>query len=196
MPLPVPIPPSPDASAALLAAFEERDIAWHPRRWCGLDPAARVAVLGDGAELPYDLFLGVPVHRVPEVVAAVGAERRRLDPGRPAHPRDLVRRTCTRWATSPASEPRRRASSRRARRRSSADGIVAHVAGRPDRRHYDGRGICYLEFGHDQVAEVDVTFLSGQAPRGCSKARRRLLVADKAEFGTSRIRRWFSRTWP
>ncbi len=30
MPLPVPIPPSPDASKALLAAFEERGIEWHP----------------------------------------------------------------------------------------------------------------------------------------------------------------------
>ena len=31
MPLPVPIPPSPDASKALLVAFEERGIDWHPR---------------------------------------------------------------------------------------------------------------------------------------------------------------------
>src|SRR5204863_3357117 len=30
MPLPVPIPPSPDASKALLVAFEERGIDWHP----------------------------------------------------------------------------------------------------------------------------------------------------------------------
>ena len=73
MPLPVPIPPSPDASKALLAAFAERGIDWHPQTLVrGLDPARQVAMLGDGAEMPYDLFLGVPTHRVPEVVAQSG----------------------------------------------------------------------------------------------------------------------------
>ena len=37
-----------------------------------LDPARKVAVLSDGSEMPYDLFLGVPVHRVPAVVAESG----------------------------------------------------------------------------------------------------------------------------
>ena len=32
MPLPVPIPRRPDASAALLAAFAERGIGWQPNR--------------------------------------------------------------------------------------------------------------------------------------------------------------------
>ena len=37
-----------------------------------LDAARRVAVLDDGSELPYDLFLGVPKHRAPDVVLASG----------------------------------------------------------------------------------------------------------------------------
>ena len=40
-----PIPPSPAASAALIEAFAERDIEWHPRREvCELDPARKVAI--------------------------------------------------------------------------------------------------------------------------------------------------------
>ena len=40
MPLGAPIPPSPQASAALLAAFAERGIAWHPGALVReLDPA-------------------------------------------------------------------------------------------------------------------------------------------------------------
>ena len=31
-----------------------------------------MAVLDDGSEMPYDLFLGVPKHRAPEVVIASG----------------------------------------------------------------------------------------------------------------------------
>src|SRR4051794_927132 len=73
MPLPVPIPPSPQASEALLAAFAARGITWMPGTLVrGLDPARKTALIGDSGELPYDLFLGVPKHHAPEVVAASG----------------------------------------------------------------------------------------------------------------------------
>ena len=73
MPLGVPIPPSPAASEALLAAFAERGISWHPELLVrGLDADRKVALLSDGREMPYDLFLGVPVHKVPAVVEASG----------------------------------------------------------------------------------------------------------------------------
>lgn len=73
MPMGVPIPPSPDASGALLAAFAERGIAWHPDQTVtALDPGRGVALCADKTELPYDLFLGVPVHRAPAVVQSSG----------------------------------------------------------------------------------------------------------------------------
>lgn len=73
MPLGAPIPPSPAASQALLAEFAERGISWHPDRLVrSLDPRRRVAILADGEEMPFDLFLGVPVHLVPAVVAQSG----------------------------------------------------------------------------------------------------------------------------
>ncbi len=73
IPFSTPVPPSPDTSRALVAAFAERDIEFVPgRRVSSLDPARRVAVLDDGAEMPYDLFLGVPKHRAPDVVIASG----------------------------------------------------------------------------------------------------------------------------
>src|SRR6185503_13562173 len=37
-----------------------------------LDPNRRVAILDDGSELPYDLFLGIPKHRAPQVVTESG----------------------------------------------------------------------------------------------------------------------------
>src|SRR5512132_4162436 len=49
MPFGVPIPPSPDTSKALLAAFAERKIAFTgDRRVQSLDPARHVAILDDG----------------------------------------------------------------------------------------------------------------------------------------------------
>ena len=68
-----PIPPSPEASAALENAFGERGIAWHPRQQVSeLDPSRKVAILRDGGELPFDLFLAAPVHRAPAVVVEAG----------------------------------------------------------------------------------------------------------------------------
>ena len=45
------------------------------------------------------------------------------------------------------------------------------------------------------MAKVEVTFLSGQAPIGTFEDASAGLAADKAEFGASRIRRWFGREW-
>ena len=172
MPLGVPIPPSPAASEALLAAFAERGIELAPRDgWsAGSTPTARSRCSSDGGEMPYDLFLGVPVHRVPPVVDGVGADRRRLDPGRTRSPSRRPSPTCTPSATSPASARRRPASSPRARPPWWPSAIGARMRGDADAAGYDGHGMCYLEFGNDQVAKVDVTFLSGQTPR--RRARR------------------------
>jgi sulfide:quinone oxidoreductase len=56
---------------------------------------------------------------------------------------------------------------------------------------YSGRGLCYLEFGRDAVAKVDVTFRIGEAPVGTLIGPSPELVADKEHFGSSRIKRWF-----
>ena len=69
IPFSKPVPPSPDTSEALLAAFEERGIRFvSERRVAALEPGT--AVLDDGSRLDYDLFLGVPKHRAPDVVLA------------------------------------------------------------------------------------------------------------------------------
>jgi sulfide:quinone oxidoreductase len=53
--------------------------------------------------------------------------------------------------------------------------------------------MCYLEFGYDQVARVDVTFMSGMPPVGRLEGPSEALAADKADFGCRRIRRWLGR---
>jgi len=77
----------------------------------------------------------------------------------------------------------------------AAERIAARIRGDAEAAEYDGRGICYLEFGEHRVAKVDVTFLSGQTPHGALEGPSEQLAADKVEFGTSRVRRWFGREW-
>jgi sulfide:quinone oxidoreductase len=195
MPLGVPIPPSPAASQALLAAFEERGISWHPERLVrGLDPERRVAILADGDELPFDLFLGVPVHRVPAVVAESGMC---VDGWIPVDPLTLETAYPDVYAVGDVTSVGTPKAGVFSERQASvvADQLISRHGPAGATSTYDGKGICYIEFGHDRVARVEVTFRSGQRPNGQFDEPSDLLLADKAEFGTSRIRRWFDRDW-
>jgi len=195
MPFGVPIPPSPAASEALLAAFAKRGIHWHPERSVrALDPDRRVAVLSDGTELPYDLFLGVPVHRAPAVVMASGMA---VDGWIPVDPSTLETTFPDVYAVGDVTSVGTPKAGVFAEGQASvvAEQIAARLRGEGEPPAYDGRGVCYLEFGEDVVARVEVTFLRGQAPVGALEGPSRALAADKREFGTSRIQRWFDRTW-
>lgn len=195
MPLGVPIPPSPAASQALLAAFEERGISWYPERLVrGLDPERRVAILADGDEMPFDLFLGVPVHRVPAVVAESGMC---VDGWIPVNPLTLETAYPDVYAVGDVTSVGTPKAGVFSERQASvvADQLIARHGPAGAASTYDGKGICYIEFGHGRVARVEVTFLSGQRPNGQFDEPSDLLLADKAEFGTSRIRRWFGRDW-
>ncbi len=196
MPMGVPIPPSPDASTALLAIFRERGIDWHPDRLIReLDASRKVAVLSDGGEMPYDLFLGVPAHRVPAVVAESGMT---VDGWIPVNSLTLETSFPDVYAIGDVTS----VGTPKAGVFSEGQGLVVAAAiaarTRPGEplTHYNGRGVCYLEFGAGQVASVEVTFLSGAAPVGGIEGPSREIAAQKLEFGSSRIRRWFGQTWP
>ena len=77
----LPIPPSPVASQALLTAFAERGIDWHPnQRVTSLTADRKVALLSDGGEMPYDLFLGVPAIRAPKLLEDSGMTEAKFVP--------------------------------------------------------------------------------------------------------------------
>ncbi|MDX6230100.1 MAG: sulfide:quinone oxidoreductase, partial [Frankiales bacterium] len=191
MPMGVPIPPSPAASEALLAAFAERGIDWHPERLVReLEPARRIAILSDGSEMPYDLFLAVPVHRAPAVVEAAGLT---VDGWIPVDPLTLETTFAGVYAIGDVTSVGTPKAGVFAEGQAAvvADRVIALIRGDATSAEYDGNGMCYLEFGRDQVARVEVTFLSGQQPRGELEGPSRELAAQKVGFGSSRIARWF-----
>jgi sulfide:quinone oxidoreductase len=77
----------------------------------------------------------------------------------------------------------------------AADRIAEVIRGGAGSAEYDGRGVCYLEFGDSEVARVEVTFLSGHPPTGTFASPSEALAAEKNQFGSSRARRWFGREW-
>lgn len=195
LPLGVPIPPSPEASQAILAAFAERGIDWHPGLLVrGLDPDRKVALLSDGTDLPYDLFLGVPVHRAPPVVVEAGMT---VDGWVPVDPLTLETRHPDVYAIGDVTSVGTPKAGVFAEGQAAvvAAAISARARGATTPAGYDGRGICYLEFGNHMIAKVDVTFRSGRPPEGRLEGPSTALTADKTAFGSERVHRWFHREW-
>jgi sulfide:quinone oxidoreductase len=192
LPLPSPVPPSPETSAALIEAFAERDIEFVPgTRVASLDAARKVAVFDGGREMGYDLFLGVPKHRAPDVVMASGMVE---DVYIPVNPRTLQ----TRWPgvyavgdVAAVGVPKAGVFAEGAARVVARSLIAQIERGEEPAGEYDGLGSCYIEFGAGRVGRVDVDFLSGPKPTGTFQAPSQELVAQKQQFGTSRRARWF-----
>lgn len=191
MPFGIPIPPSPASSQALLAAFSERGITFIPKKLVrSLDPARRVAILDDASELSYDLFLGIPKHRVPDVVAASGMT---VDGWIPVEPDDLKTWYPGVYAIGDVSSvgtPKAGVFAEGAAR-VVAESLIAEIQGGEQPPAYTGRGSCYVEFGANRVGRVDVDFLSGDSPTGSFINPSVSLAGEKQLFASSRQARWF-----
>jgi sulfide:quinone oxidoreductase len=195
MPFGKPIPPSPETSDAILAAFAERGIRFvKDRLVTALDATRKVAVLDDGSEMPFALFLGVPVHRVPRVVAESGLVD---DAWVPVDKQTLETRFPGVYAVGDVNgvgTPKAGVFAEGAARVVAA-AIIARLRGGGDPVPYAGAGSCYVEMGNERVGRVDVNFLSGPKPTGIFHEPSAALVAEKVRFGSSRARRWFGREW-
>jgi sulfide:quinone oxidoreductase len=190
MPFGIPIPPSSATSHALLTSFAKRGITFVPDRLVqALDPVRRVAILDDMSELPYDLFLGIPKHCVPEVVAASGMT---VDGWIPVDPKTLKTRFPGVYAVGDVTSvgtPKTGVFAEGAARTVAAE-IIADAQGSDDPSAHRGIGSCYVEFGEELVGRVDVEFLAGP-PTGSFMEPSVDLVAEKLHFGSSRRKRWF-----
>jgi sulfide:quinone oxidoreductase len=191
IPFGTPVPPSPETSQALVAAFAERDIRFIPqRRVSSLDGARSVAVLDDGSELPFDLFFGVPKHRAPDVVIASGMTEEGYVPVRSE---TLETRFPSVYAVGDVATvgvPKAGVFAEGAAR-IVARSLIARLHRGDEPGAYEGRGSCYIEFGGGDVGRVDVDFLGGPKPTGTFQAPSAALVAEKKHFGASRRARWF-----
>jgi sulfide:quinone oxidoreductase len=149
-----------------------------------------VAVLDDDSELPFDLFLGVPKHRAPDVVIASGMSENGYIPVESrtlatSYPGVYALGDCATVGVPKAGVFAERAA------RVVAKSVIAKLRGEPEPEGYDGRGSCYIEFGRGRIARVDIDFLSGPKPTGVFQEPSEALAAEKEHFGSSRKARWF-----
>ena len=195
IPFGTPIPPSPDTSAAILQAFEARGIRFvKDNLVTAYDSAKKVVRLSGGSELPCDLLLGIPVHRVPQVVVASGLAAEPFN-WVPVNKQTLETNVPGVYAVGDVNgvgTPKAGVFAEGSARIVAAS-IIAKIKGLSGPPAYTGEGSCYIEFGHDLVARVDVNFLGGPKPTGTFTAPSEALTREKSHFGSSRIKRWFGR---
>jgi sulfide:quinone oxidoreductase len=157
-----------------------------------IDPATRTAQLKSGDELPYDLFVGIPVHRAPDPLPASGLVDDRWVPVDQTNLRTTfpgvyaLGDVCTGPRTVAKAGIFAEAAALVV-----ADDITAAIADAEAPPPYEGSGICYAEFGEGLVSKVEVNFLGGEAPVADRNEPSAAYAAEKADFGASRRARWF-----
>lgn len=192
IPFAVPIPPSPDSSKVLMESFKERNIEFIPnRKVAKLDNHKKTAILDDGTELPFDLFLGIPKHVVPKIVTDCGLTENGWIP---VDRNNLMTKFPDVYAVGDITSvgtPKAGVFAEGAAK-IAAESIIAKFNGSENTDSYKGIGSCYLEFGEGKVAKVEVDFFSGEKPKGIHHSASEELNTDKKLFGSSRVERWFN----
>lgn len=190
-PMAAPVPITKELSQSILQALSERGIEYVPSQLVTeLDPGGKQARLASGGSVPYDLFIGIPVHCVPEVVERSGLA---VDGWVPVDRTNLMTRFQDVYALGDvAGLPVAKAGVfAEAAARVVADDIAARLRGGELQRPYEGAGSCYLEFGGGLVGKVEANFLGGPAPTAWLVGPSRELAADKVAFASTRRARWF-----
>jgi sulfide:quinone oxidoreductase len=158
----------------------------------GIDPATQTAQLASGETLPYDLFVGIPLHRAPDPLPVSGLA---VDGWVPVDQTNLRTTFPQVYAigdvcTGPKTVPKAGIFAESAAR-VVADDIAAEISGEDPPAPYEGWGICYADFGDGLVSKVEVNFLGGESPVADRNEPSLEWAAEKAEFGASRRARWF-----
>lgn len=190
-PMAAPVPITKELSQTFLDALGERGIEYVPNELVSeLDTGSREARLASGGSIPYDLFIGIPKHRVPDVVESSGLAP---DGWVPVDKTNLATRFPGVYALGDvAGAPVAKAGVfAEAAAAVVALDIAARLGGDVLQQPFEGAGSCYIEFGGGMVGKVEANFLGGPAPTARLVGPSRELAADKEAFASTRQKRWF-----
>jgi len=194
-PMQRPVPVTGAVAQMFRDGLAERGVEELPQRLVtGIDPTTRTAQLASGETLPYDLFVGIPVHRAPDVLAASGLT---VNGWVPVDQDNLRTQFPGVYAlgdvcTGPRTVPKAGIFAESAAL-VVADDIAAAISGAELPAPFEGSGICYAEFGAGLVSKVEVNFLRGEGPEAQRYDPSREYALEKEQFGATRRARWFGR---
>lgn len=197
-PMPIALPVlGPAESRKVEALLDAAGIPFH-RGTPAASVEAGVVHLADGRDLPFDLLLAVPQHRVPPVLVDAGlaqpggwveVDRETLETGFPgvyavgdatviklAHGLPLPKAGLFAEAQGYAV----------------AERIAAGLSGRNPTAVFDGTGLCYAETGSGQAVEIRARFYA-DPPGADIVGPSAEAMAGKRAFEADRLAAWFGR---
>src|SRR5436190_7578865 len=187
-PMQRPVPVTAAVSQLFRDGLAERGIEERPQQVVtSIDPAKKEARLASGETLPYDLFVGIPVHRAPDPLPASGLTVNGWVPVDQTNLRTqypgvyAIGDVCTGPRTVPKGGIFAESAAHVV-----ADDIATTISGGEPPAPYGGSGICYAEFGDGLVSKVGVNFLSGDGAAAQRYEPSREFAAEKEEFGATR----------
>jgi sulfide:quinone oxidoreductase len=192
-PMQRPVPVTGAVAQMFRDGLAERGVEELPQRLVtAIDPTTRTAQLASGETLPYDLFVGIPVHRAPEVLAASGLT---VNGWVPVNQDNLRTQFSGVYAlgdvcSGPRTVPKAGIFAESAAL-VVADDIAAAISGAEPPAPFEGSGVCYAEFGAGLVSKVEVNFLKGEGPDARRYDPSREYALEKEQFGATRRARWF-----
>ena len=197
----------PAVGDALLGMLAEREIIYGGDHLVSsIDPASR-RIMFDGEEAPYDLLVGVPPHKAPQVVIDAGL----TDSSGyiPVHPQtlevltdvenletsysgvyaigDVTTVTLLNMMPMPKSGVFAEAEAGVV-----AQSIEASIAGKPAPMGYDGRGACHVDIGGGLPALAGGNFYASPGPRITLEAPSARYYQEKEEYENV-LDTWFVR---
>ena len=198
-PEPSPMPTAgPAVGQALTSMLSERGIALHPERTVArVEPGSRELMFTDEERVPYDLLLGVPPHRAPDVVGSSGLA---ADSGfLPVDPHTLAAGAERVFGIGDIAQipiangkflPRAGVFAT-AQANVVARRIGWEVAGCRPKAVFDGRGSCLVEVGGGKAAYATGDFYEAGGPRVRLHRAGRRWHLTKVMLERRWKRRWF-----
>jgi sulfide:quinone oxidoreductase len=190
-PMAAPVPITKELSQSILDLLNERGIEYVPNQQVvEIEADNKAARFAGGGSIAYDLFVGIPVHRAPDVVAQSALA---VNGWVPVERHNLATRFPNVYAVGDITAlPMAKAGVfAEAAARVVADDIAARLRGDVLHRSYEGAGTCYIELGGGMVGMVEANFFGGPTPTARLVGPSRELAADKAAFAATRRERWF-----
>jgi sulfide:quinone oxidoreductase len=197
-PEPYPMPTAgPVLGHALAAMLAERGITLHPEHTIErIDPTTNELVLQGGERAGYDLLLGVPPHRAPEVLRTSGLA---AESGFVPVDRDTLTTTAEDVfavgdATAIAIAGGKFLPKAGVFAEAEADVVAANIAaelrGQTAAKRFDGKGACFVELGDGRAACAGGDFYNTEAPAIALRRPGRQWHAAKVGFEKYWLRRW------
>jgi sulfide:quinone oxidoreductase len=195
IPFPRTIPVAPAVSDEIERLLKESNVELLTRhRVVGLDTECKEAAVEGKEPIPYDLFLGVPVHRVPKVIleSPLGAQ------GWIVVDRDTLRTSFENvYAVGDITDipvggfavPKAGVFAENAGKIVVQD-IVSRIGRAEPPERFTAKGACFLEVGRGRLLKLDADFLGGPEPRIVLQTETEGSVS-KQNFVKERLHRWF-----